>query len=157
MVGLPEPALVLRAMEAAVQKFVQQPELCSQDAVAKIEYASFALTEYLEGLLAGKPVSAVSLFPQYRDVQELAGADRIHPADLWSCGWRWVEPQLSVTPHARYYDADARAILDQSVLQLMKGKAPQAARSLRDLSLGLCRQSERTAPPDFLADCSRLL
>ncbi len=144
MVGLPEPALVLRAMEAAVQKFVQQPELCSQDAVAKIEYASFALTEYLEGLLAGKPVSAVSLFPQYRDVQELAGAERIHPADLWSCGWRWVEPQLSVTPRARDYDADARAILDQSVLQLMKGKAPQAARSLRDLSLGFAaNQNER--------------
>ncbi|MEO5661442.1 MAG: Hpt domain-containing protein [Polaromonas sp.] len=136
MVGLPRPALVLRAMEAAVQKFVQQPELCSHDATAKIEYASFALTEYLEGVLADKPISAVSLFPQYRDVQELVRADRIHPADLWSYEWRWLKPQLSVTPLARPYDAQARAILDQSVLQLMKGQAPQAARSLRDLSLG---------------------
>src|SRR6476620_2831510 len=31
MVGLAGPALVLRSMEAAVQKFVQQPEQCSQD------------------------------------------------------------------------------------------------------------------------------
>ena len=144
MVGLAGPALVLRAMESAVQKFVQQPELCSQDAVVKIEYASFALTEYLEGVLADKAVSAVSLFPQYRDVQELVRADRIHPADLWPFEWRWQEPQLSVMAEARQYDAGARSILDQAVLQLMKGKSPQAARSLRDLSLGFAaNQSER--------------
>jgi len=64
MVGLAAPALVLRAMEAAVQRFVQQPEQCTQDAAARIESASFALTEYLEGVLADKPISPVSLFPQ---------------------------------------------------------------------------------------------
>jgi chemosensory pili system protein ChpA (sensor histidine kinase/response regulator) len=149
MVGLAGPALVLRAMEAAAQKFVQQPELCSQDAVAKIEYASFALTEYLEGVLADKPFSAVSLFPQYRDVQELVRADRIHPADLWSYEWRWLEPQLSVAPQVRHYDADARASLDQSVLQLMKGEAPQAARSLRDLSLGFAANQTERQPRIF--------
>ena len=82
MVGLAAPAIVLRSMEAAVQRFVQQPEHCSQEAAARIERASFALTEYLEGVLADKPISSVSLFPQYRDVQELLRADRIHPADL---------------------------------------------------------------------------
>ncbi|MBH2019592.1 MAG: Hpt domain-containing protein [Burkholderiales bacterium] len=149
VVGLAEPAMMLRAMEAAVQKFVQQPELCSQDAVAKIEYASFALTEYLEGVLADKPVSAVSLFPQYRNVQELVRADRIHPADLWAYEWRWLEPQLSVMPEARHYDADARALLDQWVLQLMKGKAPKAARSLRDLSLGFAASQTERQPRIF--------
>ncbi len=54
MVGMGPPALVLRSMEAAVQKFVQRPELCSQDAAAVIERASFALVEYLESVLAGK-------------------------------------------------------------------------------------------------------
>ena len=143
MVGLTSPALLLRVMESAAQKFVQYPELCTQDAVAKIEYASFALTEYLECVLADKPVSAVSLFPQYRDVQELVRAERIHPADLWPFEWRWLEPQLSVLSEARPYDAEARATLDQSVLQLMKGQSPQAARSLRDLSLGFAaNQSE---------------
>lgn len=143
MVGLASPALLLRAMESAAQKFVQHPELCTQDAVAKIEYASFALAEYLECVLADKPVSAVSLFPQYRDVQELVRAERIHPADLWPFEWRWLEPQLSVRSEARPYDAEARSTLDQSVLQLMKGQSPQAARSLRDLSLGFAaNQSE---------------
>ncbi|MDB5930850.1 MAG: CheA signal transduction histidine kinase [Polaromonas sp.] len=149
LIGLAGPALVLRAMEAAVQKFLQQPELCSQDAVAKIEHASFALTEYLEGVLADKPVSAVSLFPQYRDVQELVRAERIHPADLWPYEWRWLEPQLSVMPAARHYDADARAILDQSVLKLMKGKAPQAARSLKDLSLEFASNQTERQPRIF--------
>ncbi|MFC5520412.1 Hpt domain-containing protein [Polaromonas jejuensis] len=144
MVGLPGPALLLRAMEAAVQKFVQQPEQCSQEAAAKIERASFALTEYLDGVLADKPVSAVSLFPQYRDVQELVRADRIHPADLWPLEWRWVEPVLAVAAEPRSYDDSARAMMDQSVLQLMKGKAPQAAQSLKELSLGFsAKQTER--------------
>ena len=144
MVGLPGAAPVLRAMEAAVQKFVLQPEQCSHDAVAKIEYASFAVTEYLEGVLAGKPVSAVSLFPQYRDVQELLRADRIHPADLWSFEWRWIEPQLTVIVEPRSYGNDVRAILDQAILQLMKGKAPQAASSLTELGLGFSAyQSDR--------------
>ncbi|WP_431098203.1 Hpt domain-containing protein [Polaromonas aquatica] len=144
MVGLAGPALVLRAMEAAVQKFVQQPEQCNQDAAGKIERASFALTEYLEGVLADKPVSAVSLFPQYRDVQELVRADRIHPADLWPFEWRWLEPELTATAEPRNYDDGARAVMDQSVLQIMKGKAPQAAKTLKELSLGFsARQADR--------------
>ncbi len=137
MVGLAAPALVLRAMEAAVQRFVQQPEQCTQDAAARIESASFALMEYLEGVLADKPISPVSLFPQYRQVQELVRADRIHPADLWPCDWRWLEPELGTTSEPQN-DADgARAVLDQCVLQIMRGKAPQAAETLKDLSLRL--------------------
>jgi chemosensory pili system protein ChpA (sensor histidine kinase/response regulator) len=68
MVGLAQPALMLRAMEQAAQKFVDKPEACNEEATAKVERASFALVDYLEGLLAGKPASPVGLFPQYRDV-----------------------------------------------------------------------------------------
>ena len=149
MVGLSGPALVLRAMETAVQKFVQQPEQCSQDAAAKIENASFALTEYLEGVLAGKPISAVSLFPQYRDVQELVRADRIHPADLWLHEWRWLEPALVAMGEPRNYDAEARATFDQSVLQIMKGQATQAASQLAVLSLGFAARQDDNQPRIF--------
>lgn len=45
MVGLSAPAIVLRSMETAVQRFVQLPEQCSQEAASRIERASFALTE----------------------------------------------------------------------------------------------------------------
>lgn len=136
MVGMAPPALVLRAMESAVQKFVQRPELCQDDSAAIIERASFALIEYLEGVLAGKPVSPVALFPQYRDVQTLAGADRVHPADLWPVERRFKEPDLEVTASPLLYGADARARLDAAVLKIVKTGDRKAARSIRDTCLG---------------------
>ena len=149
MVGLTGPALVLRSMEAAVQKFVQQPEQCNQEAAAKIERASFALSEYLEAVLANKPISPVSLFPQYREVQELVRADRIHPADLWPYVWRWHEPQLAGVVMPKPYDESARTVFDQSVLQLMKGAAPKAAKVLRELSLGFSANQQDSQPRIF--------
>lgn len=149
MVGLAEPALVLRAMEAAVQRFLQQPEHCTQDAAAKIERASFALTEYLDGVLANKPISAISLFPQYREVRELVRADRIHPADLWTQEWRWLEVAMPSSPAPIAYGAEARQTLDQSVLQLMRGRAPQAAQDMCDLCLGLAAAQNELQPRTF--------
>ena len=149
MVGLSAPALVLRAMEAAVQRFVQRPEQCNQEAAATVEQASFALTEYLEGVLADKPVSAVSLFPQYRDIQGLVGADRIHPADLWVFEWRWTEPALPLTVDARTYGDSARQLLDQLILKIMRGGDPQAAQSLRDMCLGFAQAESADKPRVF--------
>ena len=149
MVGLTGPALVLRAMEAAVQKFVQQPEQCNQEAAARIERASFALTEYLEAVLADKPISAVSLFPQYREVQELVRADRIHPADLWPNEWRWIEPEFSGGAQAVSYNEAARGLLDQSVLQIMRGDGSHVATGLKDLSLGFAAAQTDRQPRIF--------
>ncbi len=149
MVGLSAPAHVLRAMEAVVLKFVQRPELCSENAAAKLERASFALTEYLECVLAGKPVSSVALFPQYRDVQELAGADRVHPADLWPLEWRWVEPEMQIRPDACAYGASVRARIDQSILKVVKSGDAAAAQELRDISLGLAASQTERQPRVF--------
>ena len=109
MVGLGAPAKVLRAMEALAQKFVQRPELCSDDAAARVERASFALTEYLEGVLKGKNASPVALFVQYRDVIELVGGDRVHPADLWPNEWRWIDAPTDAVVPPLAYDAAVRA------------------------------------------------
>ena len=138
MVGFSGPALLLRSMETAVQKFVQQPELCNEDAAGKIERASFALTGYLENVLSGKAQSAVALFVQYSEVQEIAGAQRIHPADLWSQPWSWAEI-AAPAGQARAADASARAIFDKSGLQVIKSMdanaATQLVRVCSDLSL----------------------
>ena len=149
MVGLKAPALMLHAMESAVQRFIQSPAQCSLEAAAKIERASFALTEYLEGVLAGRPISSVSLFPQYRDVQTLALSERIHPADLWSNPWRWLQPELNLPVEpAKYADKD-RATFDHSVLQIMKGVVPQAGEILKKLSLGLSAEQSDQQPRIF--------
>ncbi len=137
MVGFSAPAKVMRAMEALAQKFVQRPELCSDDAAGKMERASFALAEYLEGVLKGKQASPVALFPQYRDVIDLVGGERVHPADLWPIDWTWVDADIPVTVAPLPYDPSVRAQLDQSVLRLVKGGDVAAAGLLRNLSLGL--------------------
>ncbi|MEO7392252.1 MAG: Hpt domain-containing protein [Ramlibacter sp.] len=154
MVGLGAPAHMLRCMEAAVQKFIEKPELCTESAAAKVERAGFALTEYLEGVLLGKPASAVALFPQYRDTQELAGADRIHPADLWSQQWRWNDPQTPKETSAKVYDSAVRARLDQTVLKVVKTGDADAARDLAKVSLSLSATQSARQPKIFWKICA---
>lgn len=144
MVGMGPPALVLRSMETAVQKFVQRPETCSDEAAAVIERASFALIEYLETVLAGKAVSPVALFPQYRDAQALAGADRVHPADLWPVERRFREPEATIACEPLPYGPQARARVDSAVLRIVKSGDARAALNLRDTCLGfVAAQTDR--------------
>ncbi len=149
MVGLGAPAKVLRAMESLAQKFVQRPELCSDDAASRVERASFALTEYLEGVLKGRTASPVALFPQYRDVLEVVGGDRIHPADLWPLEWRWIDAPLHNPPTALGYSAAVRARVDQAVLKVVRSGDPEAARAMAGVSLGLAQASSVLEPRVF--------
>ncbi|TFZ06470.1 hybrid sensor histidine kinase/response regulator [Ramlibacter henchirensis] len=154
MVGLGAPALILRAMEASVQKFIERPELCVEPAASKVERAGFALTEYLEGVLLGKAASPVSLFPQYKDVQELAGSDRIHPADLWPYDWRWVEAETPAVEQTLVYDPALRGRMDQAVLRVVKSADANAARDLVECSLGLAAGEEPRQPRIFWKICA---
>jgi len=154
MVGLGAPAHMLRSMEAAVQKFIERPELCNEASSAKVERAGFALTEYLEGVLLGKAASAVALFPQYRDVQELAGADRIHPADLWALEWRWNEPETPAVAEAIVYDPSVRSRMDQAVLRLVKAGDAASARELAKISLSLAATQAARQPKIFWKICA---
>ena len=135
MVGLSAPAKVLRAMEAVAQKFVARPELCSEDAATKVERASFALTEYLEGVLKGKTASSVALFPQYRAVLDLVGTERVHPADLWAPEWRWLELSAPAGATASGYLPAVRTKMDQAVLKIVKTGDTAAARRMVDICL----------------------
>ncbi|CAN7160978.1 Hpt domain-containing protein [Acidovorax sp. LjRoot118] len=144
MVGMGPPALVLRAMESAVQRFVQRPELCTDEATSTIEKASFGLIEYLESVLSGKSVSPVALFPQYREAQALAGAERVHPADLWPVERRFREPEVTIPAEPLPYGPQARAHLDAAVLRIVKTGDLKAARSMYETCLGLvAAQSDR--------------
>ncbi|MGJ7522920.1 Hpt domain-containing protein [Variovorax sp. LT1P1] len=141
MVGHKAPALVVGAMEFAVQRYIDHPAGCSEAAVQKLDRAGFAVSDYLNALLGGKQVSSVGLFPQYRDVLEMASSDRVHPADLWAHGWRWVEIKPSPTQAALVYDPAVRSKLDREVLKIVKSGDDRAARRLHELCLGLARGS----------------
>ena len=149
MVGLAAPAHMLRCMEGAVQKFIERPELCTEAAAAKVERAGFALAEYLEALLAGKAVSPLNLFPQYKEVQELSGADRVHPADLWALDFRWIELQSPAAATTLAYEPPVRGRMDQAVLKIVKAADPAAARELAEISLGLAAGQAARQPKTF--------
>lgn len=142
MVGLAAPAQVLRGMEGAVQRFVQKPLTCTDEAASKVERASFALVEYLEAILNGKAVPPVALFSQYRDVQELAGAERIHPADLWSFEQRGIEVAAGADTKPMVVSPQIRSLFDRVVLLLVKSHSPAAAAQLARMSAGLAAGAE---------------
>ncbi len=137
MVGQGVAAQMVRGMEMAVQQYVLRPETCNEGDALKLEQAGFALTEYLENQLSDSPRSALGLFPQYRQVLEMAGADRIHPADLSPTVWRWVDPATPAAAQKIVYGTDVRGRLDQRVLKIMKRGDANAASELGMISLGL--------------------
>ncbi|MBP7567229.1 MAG: Hpt domain-containing protein [Burkholderiaceae bacterium] len=150
MVGQPEAAHLLSAMEAACEQLLLSPERCTEEAASRVERAGFAVVEYLDNVLAAKSGSPVALFPQYREVQELAGADRVHPADLWPQPWVWrqvPDPAADVEPLD--YGQPVRSRLDAAVLRMVKTGDAAAARELHDVVLGLAQTTapgeERTA------------
>jgi len=149
MVGLGVPAKLLRGMEALAQKFVQRPELCSDEAANKVERASFALAEYLEGVLKGRKGSPVALFSQYRDVLDLVGGDRVHPADLWPHEWRWIDTPIPFNVLPLDYGPAVRAKLDQAVLKVVRSGDAASARAMEQISLGLAEAATANEPRVF--------
>ncbi|MEZ5605844.1 MAG: Hpt domain-containing protein [Burkholderiaceae bacterium] len=134
MVGQAVAAQMVRGMETAAQRFTAHPETCTEAAAAALEKSGFALIEFVESQLSEHPRSALGLFPQYRQVQELAGADRIHPADLWAYPWRWAQPQPQPAAEPLAPGASARSRLDHGVLRLMRHADPRAAADLAAVS-----------------------
>ena len=145
LVGQPAAAMVLRASEAAVQRFVAKPHKLTAAVVDDLERASFALLDYLTRLLANKPVSTLSLFPQYRAVQEAAGADRVHPADLWVSDWQWRELPADPTATPHLHDAAMHAALEAQLLPLMRAATPlPTAARMSDITAALGAGALRT-------------
>ena len=143
MVGMMPPSLLLRAMESAVAKCLDNPSLCTLEAVDKIERASFAVVDYLEAVLASKPVSSVGLFPQYREVQALAGVAQVHPADLWPMEPHWQDIAVVEPVPPLDYAPALRARLDQCVLKVVKTGDPVAAQELVGICLGFAQHQQR--------------
>jgi chemosensory pili system protein ChpA (sensor histidine kinase/response regulator) len=149
MVGQVEASRLVAAMESAGERLLLQPELCTEEAASRIEHGGFAMAEFLDGVVSGKSVTPVALFPQYREAQEIAGADRVHPADLWPQPWHWQQPQVPAGGESLGYDAAVRGRLDPLVLRVVKTGDAAAARELHDLCLGLSQSQGATRAGAF--------
>ena len=140
MVGQQALAKVLRAMETLTQKFVQWPDACTDDAAQHVENASRALVDYLEGALKGGQASPVALFPQQRALMELAGAERIHPADLWPHDWQWADVPNIGAWAPLHYEPAVRGRLGDAMLPVIKtldrAHATQMAHTCAGLAAG---------------------
>ncbi|HEY9095385.1 MAG TPA: Hpt domain-containing protein, partial [Hydrogenophaga sp.] len=137
MVGLEQPAQVLRGMEAAVHRFVQRPQTCDEAAVQRVEHAGFALLEYLQAVLNNKPLQPLALFPQYHSVQKMAGVERIHPADLWSFDRLTVNMDAPEGVSPKGYSESLRSLFERTILLLVKEQSAAASQSLMRLCASL--------------------
>ena len=154
LLELEETAVIVEAMEAVVNKFSLRPSLATEDAVSRLEYASFAVLEYLESLLASKEVSSVGLFVQYSDMKVLAGFDRSHPADLWMRQpFTWLNPNM---PSIRSIDyaPEVRASIDSALLKIMLSADAEAASELNQISLGLAESQSNVKASAFWKICA---
>jgi len=139
VVGLHAPSVMLRAMEGALDKLVLKPQGCTEEVAAGLERAGFALIEYLDAVMNHRSAHPITLFPQYREVQELSGAERCHPADLWTLpvapsGVRVPVPSGTVPVEAT---PALRSTLDRWVLNWIQTHNPAAAVELHRAALGL--------------------
>ncbi len=129
LVNVPEGALLLRASEGLVQRWVHKPSKLDAGGLEAVEQASFALIDYLGRHVAGKAVSALGLFPALRPLLERVQAERIHPADLWPHDWQW---RTVAGPAEPVWAADARmqSEFERRLLLLVRTSAPEAAQAL---------------------------
>jgi len=137
VVGQPAAARVLGVAEAAARR-LSRPAAPADDAtVEAIERASFAVIDFIARQLAGRAVSPVAMFPQYRALAPLGGLEGVHPADLWAPAGPWEDLPADGTVTPREPDDAARGEMEALVLALMRRPEPAALRAASDLCAAL--------------------
>jgi len=130
MVDVDGVGLMTQAAEDALDRFRDSLLPCSAANAQVVGAVYQSVIEYLEELLSGAPQQPARLFPYYRAIQEMLGAARIHPADLFF-------PDLSVVatlppqvqPPSKPDYAACRARFEKSLLPFLKNADPEAQRT----------------------------
>ena len=122
-------AIVTETVEELIERIQTAKLELSPAVVAKMTEAFYAVLRYLEDLLTGNPQQPVRLFPEYRALLELKGAERIHPADLFfpslSVQEKIPELALSASPKDINYGA-IRLRFEKLLLTVLTSKSPEA-------------------------------
>ena len=149
MVGHQHPAKMLRAMGAWIQTVLERPDIFVEEATAVFETACRALSDYFEGLLKGSLASPVALFAQYRAILQLAGTERIHPAQLWPGIASWEDIALGSPLHVPTTNTVWRGQLDEALLPILRDFDAANSRLMADLCLGLASSSSTVVAQTF--------
>ncbi|MEG0883556.1 MAG: hybrid sensor histidine kinase/response regulator, partial [Janthinobacterium sp.] len=130
MVDVAGASLLTDGAEQALARFRDGSLEYTLDHAQVVAYLYQALTEYLEDLVAGTPPQPARLFPYYRDLQTMLGAERIHPADLFFPPASMLEGHaiaLAEVPPAADYPA-WRGRFEKSLLPFLKAQDDAARR-----------------------------
>ncbi|MFC5511829.1 Hpt domain-containing protein [Massilia jejuensis] len=122
MVDVDGVGLLTACAEEALDRFKERTLDCTPEHARAVRDAFGAIGEYLDELVAGSAPQPLRLFPYYRALQELLGAERVHPADLLAidAGVTLALPGAAVPDHAA-----CRAQFEKALLPYLK--SPDAA------------------------------
>ena len=129
LLGFFGAARLMQAAENALDRLIDHPEKLDAAALQRFDAGFNALVDFLEAQRAGKNEPALKLYPQYRDLMELAQAERIHPADLWDYDWTW--PDAPSTAHGAALSPEDRAQFEMGLLHVLRGQ--QTAQAMQTL------------------------
>jgi chemosensory pili system protein ChpA (sensor histidine kinase/response regulator) len=149
MVDVEGVGLMTQAAEQALERMRDGSLECGPANCAAVADGYQAVIEYLDELVAGAAPQPARLFPYYRALQEMLGADRIHPADLLFVDLSAkVDLPAHEAPAAPDYAA-CRARFEKSLLPFLKSAEPEAQRShalaLQE-AIALVEQAQQEAP-----------
>lgn len=124
--------LLTHGAESAIDRFKDGTLALGEDSIAVVDEAYRALVDYLEELLDGTHPQPLRLFPYYRSLQELLGAERAHPGALLDLE---LAPDLLSSLLPPVQDADTpdyaacRARFEKALLPFMRAADAAARRT----------------------------
>ncbi|MFC5480178.1 Hpt domain-containing protein [Massilia suwonensis] len=125
MVDVAGVGLLTGAAERALERFKERTLDCTPETVKAVRDAFNAIGEYLDELVAGSAPQPLRLFPYYRALQELLGAERIHPSDLLDVDTSAAQVVNDVVPDY----AACRAQFEKALLPYLKSADAAAQRT----------------------------
>ncbi|WP_076593400.1 hybrid sensor histidine kinase/response regulator [Herminiimonas arsenitoxidans] len=140
MVDIDGVVIMTETVEDLFDRFESGQLILDDDSVRAITHAYQALLEYLEELLAGASHQPVRLFPYYRALLQVRGAERIHPADLFFPNLA-IRPQLpSASTKLSHEDyVSLRKRFERALLLFLKNSGDasglSSAQAMRDIIL----------------------
>jgi chemosensory pili system protein ChpA (sensor histidine kinase/response regulator) len=139
------------AAEKALDRFRDGSLPVSFDHASVVGEAYQALTDYLEELLAGAGSLAqqpVRLFPYYRALQELLGAERVHPGEMLALD-QDAALALPADEGGAPDLAACRARFEKALLPFLKSGSVDAAAEMREALAPIARAQREARPYAF--------
>lgn len=121
-------SIVTETIEEIVDRLQKGQISVTSEPINFISDALNAVLRYLEDLLSGGTHQPVRLFPYYRALLEVIGAERIHPADLFFPALSMQEkiPELSIKAHIEPINyVSIRSRFEKHLLAVLTNKDAQ--------------------------------